>query len=121
MTISLDDLLFFYAYESVNAQSGDDDGDVEDTASSKPTIPDAPAKTTGEPRRATADKSIWASLKEFFQMRPKNQPSLRFYPCLRQELRKRSVPFATRPSWEDSVWWPLVADMCSAPAVSVWG
>jgi hypothetical protein len=43
--ISIDDLLFVGACESVNAQIVcDDDDDVEDTASSKPSIPDAPRK-----------------------------------------------------------------------------
>ena len=42
--ISIDDLLFVGACESVNAQIVCDDDDVEDTASSKPPIPDAPRK-----------------------------------------------------------------------------
>jgi len=43
--ISIDDLLFVGACESVNAQiMCHDDDDVEDTASSKPSIPDAPRK-----------------------------------------------------------------------------
>jgi hypothetical protein len=43
--ISIDDLLFVGACESVNAQIVcHDDDDVEDTASSKASIPDAPRK-----------------------------------------------------------------------------
>ena len=42
--ISIDDLLFVGACESVNAQIVCHDDDIEDTASSKPSIPDAPRK-----------------------------------------------------------------------------
>jgi hypothetical protein len=45
--ISIDDLLFFGACESVNAQivcDDDDTEDTEDTASSNPSVPDAPRK-----------------------------------------------------------------------------
>lgn len=56
--ISIDDLLFFGACESVNAQIVcDDDDDVEDTASSKPSVPDAPRKGSA-PERDMSGSSI---------------------------------------------------------------
>lgn len=55
--ISIDDLLFFGACESVNAQIVCDDDDTEDTASSKSSVPDAPRKGS-PPERDMSGSSI---------------------------------------------------------------